>query len=121
MTAEVAEARPRLVTRYQLDTGVSGLTPAERVARGKAARALVPRDSHAVFDPPSDRPDPIALLEEQAKSRVPELVPRHEPRPSLGYLCRHDRLLPGRVTAALPRQHAPKPCRHVAKVNSRRP
>ena len=30
MTAEVAEARPRLVTRYQLDTGVSGLMPAER-------------------------------------------------------------------------------------------
>jgi uncharacterized protein (DUF2252 family) len=72
MTARPAEAR---VARYQLDTGVSGLTPAERVARGKAARALVPRDSHAVFDPPSDRPDPIALLEEQAKSRVPELVP----------------------------------------------
>jgi uncharacterized protein (DUF2252 family) len=45
------------------------------VARGKAARAQVPRDSHAVFDPPPDRPDPIALLEDQAKSRVPELVP----------------------------------------------
>jgi uncharacterized protein (DUF2252 family) len=75
MTAPTAEAAPRLVARYQLDTGVSGLTPAERVARGKAARAQVPRDSHAVFDPPSDRPDPIALLEDQAKSRVPELVP----------------------------------------------
>jgi uncharacterized protein (DUF2252 family) len=35
----------------------------------------VPRESHAEFDPPSDRPDPIALLEEQAKTRVPELVP----------------------------------------------
>jgi uncharacterized protein (DUF2252 family) len=45
------------------------------VARGKAARAEVPRDSHAVFDPPSDRADPIALLAEQARSRVPELVP----------------------------------------------
>jgi uncharacterized protein (DUF2252 family) len=28
-----------------------------------------------VFDPPPDRPDPIGLLEEQGKSRVPELVP----------------------------------------------
>jgi uncharacterized protein (DUF2252 family) len=54
---------------------VSGLTPAERVARGKTARAEVPRESHAVFDPPSDRPDPIALLEEQARTRVPDLVP----------------------------------------------
>jgi uncharacterized protein (DUF2252 family) len=51
------------------------MTPAERAARGKEARAAVPRESHAVFDPPPDRPDPIGLLEEQAKSRVPELVP----------------------------------------------
>jgi uncharacterized protein (DUF2252 family) len=45
------------------------------VARGKAARAAVPRSSHAAFDPPADRPDPVALLEEQGRSRVPELVP----------------------------------------------
>jgi len=51
------------------------LTPAERAARGKTARAEVPRDSHAVFDPPPGRPDPISLLEEQGKARVPELVP----------------------------------------------
>src|SRR4029079_12498999 len=61
--------------RYQLDTEVGQLTPAERAARGKAARAQVPRDSHAVFDPSADRPDPIALLEQQATTRVPELVP----------------------------------------------
>ena len=35
----------------------------------------MPRDTHAAFDPPPDRPDPIGLLEEQARSRVPELVP----------------------------------------------
>src|SRR3984885_5308841 len=52
-----------------------GLTPAERAVKGKRARAEVPRDSHAAFDPPPDRPDPIGLLEEQAESRVPELVP----------------------------------------------
>jgi uncharacterized protein (DUF2252 family) len=65
----------RTAGRYQLDSDCSRLTSAERAARGKAARAAVPRESHAVFDLPSDRPDPIALLEEQAKSRVPELVP----------------------------------------------
>jgi uncharacterized protein (DUF2252 family) len=43
--------------------------------RGKNARAEVPLDSHARFDPRADRPDPIALLQEQAESRVPELVP----------------------------------------------
>jgi uncharacterized protein (DUF2252 family) len=51
------------------------LTPAERAALGRAARAGVPRSSHAVFAPAEDRPDPIGLLEEQAASRVPELVP----------------------------------------------
>ena len=61
--------------RYQLESGLDRMTPAERAERGKEARAAVPRDSHAVFDPPPDRPDPIGLLEEQAKSRVPELVP----------------------------------------------
>jgi uncharacterized protein (DUF2252 family) len=75
MPAQTVEAPARTVPRYQLDSGCGQLTPAERVARGKAARAEVPRDSHAVFDPPSDRADPIALLEEQARSRVPELVP----------------------------------------------
>ncbi|MFZ0040989.1 MAG: DUF2252 domain-containing protein [Solirubrobacteraceae bacterium] len=51
------------------------LTVPERIARGKAARAQAPRSSHAAFDPPSDRPDPVSLLEAQAKSRVPGLVP----------------------------------------------
>ncbi len=50
-------------------------TVAERVARGRAARAEVPRSAHAEFDPGPERPDPIALLEGQAETRVPELVP----------------------------------------------
>jgi uncharacterized protein (DUF2252 family) len=75
MSQPTAQASPRPLSRYQLDATLGKLTPAERVARGKAARAEVPRSGHAVFDPPADRPDPLALLEEQAKSRVPELVP----------------------------------------------
>jgi uncharacterized protein (DUF2252 family) len=75
MTDQMTKAPARIVSRYQLDIEGCQLTPAERAARGKAARAAVPRESQAVFDPPPDRPDPIALLEEQAKSRVPELVP----------------------------------------------
>ena len=45
------------------------------MALGRAARAAVPRSSHSVFDPPADRADPVALLEEQGRSRVPELIP----------------------------------------------
>jgi uncharacterized protein (DUF2252 family) len=54
---------------------VEHLSVAERVARGKAARSQAPRSSHAAFQPPADRADPIELLERQAASRVPELVP----------------------------------------------
>ena len=54
------------------------LSEAESKAKGKEARARVPRDSHSVLAPPPDRPDPVSLLEEQATTRVPELVPiRH--------------------------------------------
>src|SRR5207247_6213034 len=50
---------------------------ADRVARGKDARAVAPLDSHAEFSPGQGR-DPVGLLLGQAKSRVPELVPvRH--------------------------------------------
>jgi uncharacterized protein (DUF2252 family) len=48
---------------------------ADRRARGKAARSEVPRSSHADWAPAANRPDPVELLEEQAKSRVPDLVP----------------------------------------------
>ena len=50
------------------------LTRAERAARGKAARAEIPRSSHVQIEFNHDR-DPIALLETQAATRVPELVP----------------------------------------------
>jgi uncharacterized protein (DUF2252 family) len=51
------------------------LTVDERVARGETARQEVPRSSHGQWKPAPDRPDPVALLEEQAASRVPQLVP----------------------------------------------
>jgi uncharacterized protein (DUF2252 family) len=75
VSANTAEATAQRAQRYQLDSGLGQLTPAERAALGKEARAAVPRESHAVFDPGPDRPDPLTLLEEQAKARVPELVP----------------------------------------------
>jgi uncharacterized protein (DUF2252 family) len=75
MSALKVAASPRQQARAQLDTKTGHLTPAERAARGAQARAEVPRESHADFTAPASRPDPITLLEEQAKARVPELVP----------------------------------------------
>ena len=53
------------------------LSRADRVARGKAARAVAPLESHAGFAPGGPQ-DPVGLLAGQSESRVPELVPvRH--------------------------------------------
>ena len=50
----------------------------ERRARGKERRVTTPRSSHAKWTSSADRPDPVALLEEQNATRDPDLVPvRH--------------------------------------------
>jgi uncharacterized protein (DUF2252 family) len=54
---------------------VPHLSVDERIARGKAARQEVPRSAHAHFEPSDVRTDPVELLERQAETRVPELVP----------------------------------------------
>jgi uncharacterized protein (DUF2252 family) len=51
------------------------LTLEERIERGRAARKAVPRRAHATWEPAPKRRDPVELLEEQAATRVPELVP----------------------------------------------
>ncbi len=92
-------------------TRVEHLTTAERTAHGKAARAQVPRSSHAELAPGPQRPDPIALLESQAATRVPELVP-----------IRYGRMLVSPFTfyrGAAPR-HGHRPRRH-ARLRPARP
>ena len=48
---------------------------ADRRRAGLAARDRVPLADHGGWRPAPDRPDPISLLEEQAKTRLPQLVP----------------------------------------------
>src|SRR5829696_5735642 len=70
--------RSRTKAAARSGTGVPHFTPTERAARGKAARTELPRSAHANWEPLGHRPDPVALLEEQAETRLPELVPiRH--------------------------------------------
>jgi len=55
-----------------------GDTPAERAAVGRAARAVTSRSRHAEWRPTASRPDPVAIIEAQDATRVPDLVPiRH--------------------------------------------
>ena len=76
MTTTPKRARPRQsASKERTTAAVPHLSVAERIARGKAARAEVPRSSHAMFVPSPARADPVDLLERQATTRVPELVP----------------------------------------------
>ncbi|HEX4669263.1 MAG TPA: DUF2252 domain-containing protein [Solirubrobacterales bacterium] len=45
------------------------------MAKGKEARKVVPRSSHANWEPAPDRVGPLEVLAEQDEARVPELIP----------------------------------------------
>src|SRR5215212_6350980 len=47
----------------------------QRHERGRATRRVVPRGGQAECKPATDRPDPIDLLEAQARDRIPDLIP----------------------------------------------
>lgn len=56
----------------------TGTTVRTSVELGRTARLATPPAEHSGFTADSSRPDPVSLLEGQATSRVPELVPiRH--------------------------------------------
>ena len=57
---------------------LSRLSLAELRAMGKKLRAKCPRESHAEWSPPHNRPDPVALVKQSDKGRIPQLIPvRH--------------------------------------------
>ncbi len=57
---------------------ITHLSADERKAQGEGARGRTPPSSHRGWRPAADRPDPVALLEEQNVTREPDLVPvRH--------------------------------------------
>jgi len=58
------------VTRLEVPQG----TVAEREARGRVARQVAPRSSHAEFVPSPARRSPVDVLVEQGATRVPELL-----------------------------------------------
>ena len=67
------------MTEPAIHSFVPHFTAAEREAAGRYARKRAPRKRQALWVASPDRPDPVALLEQQEQSRVPGLLPlRHE-------------------------------------------
>ena len=54
---------------------VPHLSVEERLARGRAARELIPLASHGTWKPPARRGDAVAMLERQSAKRIPDLLP----------------------------------------------
>ncbi|MEV6275715.1 DUF2252 domain-containing protein [Nocardia sp. NPDC051832] len=59
-------------------------TDLSAAVEGRAARKVVPRSAHAEWRPPKQRANPVTILEKQAKTRVPDLVPIRYARMSTG-------------------------------------
>ncbi len=51
------------------------LSHAQLYAMGKSLREKCPRNSHAAWKAAGNRPDPLRLLEESNKGRIPQLIP----------------------------------------------
>ncbi len=81
----VGSAAPAPVTNGRGAT--PHLTVEERRAQGRALREKTPRTSQAFAGEAPDRPDPIALLEAQAATRLPDLVPLRYARMRLSPLA----------------------------------
>jgi uncharacterized protein (DUF2252 family) len=64
--AEAESKRGRLFTHRQ--------SRAERRAKGKSLRDTYPREAHAHWKAPAGRPDPVSLVLEADKGRLPELL-----------------------------------------------
>src|SRR3954470_23445251 len=75
MTVELADATSTEAERKHPASKVKHRTPTERAEKGKAARAKVPRRALGEWGPPPNRADAVDILEEQARTRVAELVP----------------------------------------------
>jgi uncharacterized protein (DUF2252 family) len=72
-----ATKRPRKAPTAQGKAeGLAGFhVRSERLAAGKALRERVPRESHGNWRPPRQGRDPVEILEQSNRGRLPELVP----------------------------------------------
>src|SRR3990172_13238023 len=59
----------------ELPAAVSRPSLADLHAMGKSMREMCPRESHAAWNAPNNRPDPLRLLEKSNQGRIPELIP----------------------------------------------
>lgn len=73
-TKKKAKAGPPKHDPAKVPAPVKGLSREESYALGKKLREACPRDAHAGWTAPKNRPDPVDLVLESEKGRMPELL-----------------------------------------------
>jgi hypothetical protein len=73
-------APPTATTDHQTLQQAQHLSAEQRRTLGRSLRKSVPREGHAAWEAPTHRRNPVGVLEEQAASRLPDLVPVHYER-----------------------------------------
>src|SRR5436190_21581484 len=64
-----------MVTKLLSELQSTPLTIEQRIAAGKALRRKVPHETQGVYKPAARRADPVSILEQQATTRLEELIP----------------------------------------------
>jgi uncharacterized protein (DUF2252 family) len=72
---EEKSTKPAAVAFRHTRKSVAHPSIQQRNELGKSVRKKYPRESHAIWKTKPNRPDPVDLLEAQAKTRIPELIP----------------------------------------------
>ena len=71
----MARKQSRRVSSATMRAFAPGKSLGELYEEGKRLRDKCPRQSHAAWQPPGNRPDPVSLLVQSSKGRIPQLIP----------------------------------------------
>jgi len=74
-TQPMTTQRAKIHSIRREDSTLIGPSIQARMSAGKALRKKVSRSSHAKWTPPAGRPDPIEVLRQSDRGRLPELLP----------------------------------------------
>jgi uncharacterized protein (DUF2252 family) len=74
-TTKPVDYADKKIVAGDLDLRVEGPSRINLYQQGKQLRVKVPRESHAGWIPPKNRPDPVSIVLASNKGRQPELIP----------------------------------------------
>jgi uncharacterized protein (DUF2252 family) len=78
VTTESGKKAQQTATEVQAELHDNTMTPRDdrrESGMAMAEKSALPRELHAAWNPPADRPDPVEVLQKSDEGRIPELIP----------------------------------------------